>query len=347
MANPTQQAHRAHHIALDSVETNFMLVFYRILQYNRRDSAEYVLRTALTISSFVGRIHMAETNSIKKSSRFKDRTGQRSGFLVVISLNRTDKKRAHWNCRCDCGKEVVVSATALQQQTTRSCGCWSRLVHQKHGYARGKPPRIYLIYNGMRNRCENKNHRAYDSYGGRGIIICERWSGINGIRNFESDMGDPPPGLTLERIDNNGPYSPENCKWASITEQARNRRNNRLIFFNGKEQCATVWSIETGINKTTLHYRLGQGWGVEKSLTTPVSKQQQPVNKRIEFNGKIQGLAAWAREFGIKQETLFSRLRHGWTIERALTEPIQHHQLHASIDGVVQKQANQEPNSTS
>lgn len=134
----------------------------------------------------------------------------------------------------------------------------------KHGYAGTS---THHVWKGMRQRCLNANAPAYADYGGRGITICERW--MESFENFLADMGEKPEGLTLDRRDNNGPYSPENCAWASRKAQAENRRSNRILEFGGKRQILSQWAADMGEPVTLLAGRLDRGWPVERALTEP------------------------------------------------------------------------------
>ncbi len=122
---------------------------------------------------------------------------------------------------------------------------------------------LYKTWESMRLRCSNPKATGYHHYGGRGITICDEWSDFWA---FVADMGDRPKGHTLDRIDHEGPYSPENCRWATAKQQQRNRRNNHLIAFNGKALCVSAWAEELGLNKVTLLARLRRGWPVERAL---------------------------------------------------------------------------------
>jgi len=181
--------------------------------------------------------------------------GQRFERLTVISRAENDKAgQVRWNCECDCGNKTTVRGYSLLNGYTKSCGCLnkerSRSAQFVHGM-KGTP--TYKSWADMKSRCLNKNIPTYKHYGGRGIIICDRWMTFE---NFYEDMGDRPNDLTLERVDNNKGYSPENCRWATRKEQNRNRRNNVMIKYNGKEQCMKDWAEELGINRCTLGYRL-------------------------------------------------------------------------------------------
>jgi hypothetical protein len=130
----------------------------------------------------------------------------------------------------------------------------------------------------MHERCHCPSNKAFPNYGGRGIVVCERWHGKDGFANFLGDMGVRPEGMTLERIDNDGPYSPENCRWATYEEQGRNKRNNRNITSGPRTMCATAWAKELGVEYRALHYFLKAGWSIRETrrgyaLCSPVKNE--------------------------------------------------------------------------
>lgn len=197
-----------------------------------------------------------------------DLTGQRFGRLVVIErCGRDYRGFIFWRCRCDCGGEKLVITSYLRYGQTRSCGCLRReqLVarNYRHGHAkRGQISRVYYIWQQIILRCTELTHKNYHQYGGRGIKVCKRW---RAFKKFLKDMGEPPPGAQIDRIDNDGDYEPGNCRWTTSSENCRNKRNNHLLTFNGKIQCVEAWGKEVGVAAGTILSRLRYGWPVERA----------------------------------------------------------------------------------
>ena len=140
----------------------------------------------------------------------------------------------------------------------------------KHGHAVvGQSSSTYRSWQAMRRRCYNPNDVGYSRYGGRGITVCLRWSYFE---NFLEDMGERPEGLTLDRLDTDGPYCKDNCRWATKAEQSVNKSNCRQITFEGKTHCISEWARKVGVGFFTLRSRLNRGWSVERALTTNVGE---------------------------------------------------------------------------
>lgn len=211
----------------------------------------------------------------------RDLLGHRFGRLVVISRAQSIPGRtgARWVVRCDCENEKIIDSANLVSGGSQSCGCIHKEGLVKRNSSHGKSrSRIHIIWKNMIQRCTNQKNNNYRRYGGRGIHVCERW---HDFVNFYADMGDAPPGLTLDRIDNNKGYSKENCRWATRKIQANNRSAERstwstarLIKFNGRTKTLTQWARDVGLNPSTLSVRLCRGWCLRRALTTPAAKSK-------------------------------------------------------------------------
>lgn len=212
--------------------------------------------------------------------------GRQFGRLLVIDDKGTcDARRI--TCRCECGVVKDYYPQHVRSGRTQSCGCLRRELSReqiKHGHARTHQlTSEYLIWEGMRKRCQSPKCQAYKLYGGRGIFVCERW---NSFENFLADMGRRPSAThTLDRIDNDGPYSPENCRWATRTEQARNRRSTIMIEVFGQRMSVAEAAEMHGIRTKLIHERLSYGWSPERAITTPIADRGQA--SRREGGGSV------------------------------------------------------------
>lgn len=173
--------------------------------------------------------------------------------------------QSRWECHCKCDRILPVQTGALTSGESKSCGCQSGCPNIRESRLGQTAHPLYLTWSRMHERCENKNHQAYARYGGRGITVCNRWSGTDGFFNFVSDMGDKPKRTTLDRKDNNKGYYPENCQWADAKKQNRNRSNNRLLTYNNEIMCMSAWAEKLGKDRYWLKNQLRY-----KSLTTVI-----------------------------------------------------------------------------
>lgn len=195
--------------------------------------------------------------------------GQRFGRLVVLEI--VDKNKwgnCRWLCLCDCGQKIIGQSGNLRSGHTGSCGC----SHIKHGHnKRRKKSDTYRSWSSIIQRCTNINCAEYKHYGDRRIIVCKRWLKF---KNFLEDMGKRPVGKSIDRINNSGGYCKDNCRWATQKQQMENTRRNNLKTLNGKTQCISSWSEETGIPDNTLRARFRYGWSIKRALTESVQRRK-------------------------------------------------------------------------
>lgn len=174
--------------------------------------------------------------------------------------------------------------------------------------------REFSVWTDMQTRCYNKKRSCYRHYGGRGISVCDRWMKFE---NFLEDMGERPLNMTLDRIDNNGNYSPENCRWATYSEQSRNKRNNRLIEIEGVTKTLKDWSDLCEMTSTGIMFRVERGLS-GKDLIAPSNKKGS-----ITYNNITDTVEGWSKRTGIKKTTIFMRInKYGWSIEKSLTKGV-------------------------
>ncbi len=198
-----------------------------------------------------------------------DFIGRSFGSLTVIRRHGPTRS-SQWACLCVCGKEVVCRTHNLRRKNGSTCRCESRARAKRHATTHDKSSsKEYASWTDMITRCTNPKARSYSRYGGRGIIICPEW------RDFEAffrDMGEAPsPDHTIGRIDNDGPYSQQNCRWETRLEQAMNKSNTRTLEFGGIISPMSEWARRTGIPVSTLERRLNKlRWPVSRALTEPV-----------------------------------------------------------------------------
>ena len=185
-----------------------------------------------------------------------DLTGQRFGKLKVIELAAKDKRgECKWLCKCDCGNTKVVYGYHLRKGHTVSCGCHMLVTHKTHGESK---TRLYKIWLKMRDRCSNPKSENYKYYGGQGVTICKEWADYEAFKIWALNNGYSNE-LTIDRIDPCGNYEPSNCRWVTMTEQLKNKRNTVLLTHNGHTDTLRGWSKILNIPKSTLQQRYRKG----------------------------------------------------------------------------------------
>jgi len=208
-------------------------------------------------------------------------TGKKFGRWTVLGFAYVKSKKTYWECLCDCGNKCVIVVCSLTGGKTKSCGCFQKRFpsNLRHGMCGTK---FYNIWMNMKARCLNKDYYKYHRYGGRGIKICDRW--LKSFKNFKDDMYKSylehsnkysEKDTTIERVNNDGNYCPENCSFANFTEQANNRSSNCLLTFNGQAMNITQWAKKLNFNIGTLNDRINSGWSTEKALTIQTRKMKK------------------------------------------------------------------------
>lgn len=201
----------------------------------------------------------------QRNRPIKDYAGHRFGRLTATQLVERMESRDHrWAFLCDCGNEKIASIRSVRSGNTSSCGCRHKeqLVARNatHGLSKVQPG-AYRSWKDMRARCSNPGDSDFVDYGGRGIRVCAEW---DDFAVFFADMGPRPKGRTLDRIDVNGGYQPSNCRWATSKTQANNKRSNARLTIAGETKTLQEWSEYHGLERTTVRWRLAQGWALER-----------------------------------------------------------------------------------
>jgi hypothetical protein len=231
-------------------------------------------------------------------------------FTVIKRAEKNKGNDCAWVCACECGNICEVSGSALRTGKIKSCGCYRRDMKTTHGKRKS---RIYDIWAGMIDRCENKNNKFYYRYGGRGIKISE---GFREFGTFYAVVGDPPAGLSLDRIDNDGNYEEGNVRWATQKEQCRNTSRNKIIEHNGESKSMVEWGDNMGESGSLIFARIKRGWSESDAVSLP-------KRGTIEYKGEKMNIRKWAEKTGISEKTISTRIQRGWTTEDALTKPNQ------------------------
>lgn len=192
----------------------------------------------------------------KRGSIPEDLTGRRFGRLVVLGYDHTNSRgNSYWHCLCDCGNERVVDRTALKNGSTTSCGCYNREIITTHGMSYTP---LYRAWDGIKRRCNNQTDARYKYYGARGISYCDDWESFENFRDWALDNGYE-EGLSIDRIDNDNGYYPENCRWVDSITQANNRRTNRCVTWGDDTHTIAEWARIFKVDYNALHHRIQRG----------------------------------------------------------------------------------------
>ena len=219
-------------------------------------------------------------------SELKNISGQRFGRLIVLYRDNPKNGKTYWVCQCDCGKQTNVYGLKLRNGETKSCGClrneMTSKIQKRHGLTKTT---LHNAWINMKTRCDNPIHNEYHRYGGRGITYCEewkdfdnfmKWSLSNGFKEEKDERGKNL--LSLDRIDNNKNYCPENCKWSTRIEQARNKYTNKNYEYKGKTYCLTALAEMSAVGIDSIRRRIKQGWSIEDAVDTPSKTYKGRLN---------------------------------------------------------------------
>lgn len=294
--------------------------------FNQRECAEKIGVGRDTLSRW-----MKNNNINHEFTRHKNIKGKKFGRLSVIKengLNKYDKMT--WLCKCDCGNKKIVLGTELINGNVRSCGCLLSETRIKNNIARGNlngasssdnPSirRLASIYSGMKNRCLNTNEADYKHYGGRGIEICENWLdekyGFDNFYNWAIENGYSNE-LTIDRIDVDGNYEPNNCRWATRKEQGINKRDSIYLTFEGETKHISEWAEMYGVSTGTLRGRYYKNKDVDY-----IFYPKKHRHTYIEINGVEKTISEWAKISGVNEKTIYQRYKKlKWSGEKLLSK---------------------------
>ncbi|WP_047504238.1 MULTISPECIES: hypothetical protein [Staphylococcus] len=200
--------------------------------------------------------------------KIKDLTGKTFNGIKVIDYFGQDKhKKAKWEVVCHCGNKFVTIGNNLQKGTTKSCGCTQNI---KHGDSK---KRLYRIWINMIRRCSIETETHFNRYGGRGIKVCDEW--VDNYLEFKewAMKNGYDEKLSIDRIDNNGNYTPENCRWVDVKTQSNNRETNVLIKYQGVERTLKEWCTLLNLNYNTVHYRYAKGYGIDEMFKSDLEDE--------------------------------------------------------------------------
>lgn len=201
-------------------------------------------------------------------------TGKRYGRLKVVKYIGIKDTHKAYLCKCDCGNEKIMKSSDLRSGRVRSCGCYRTQYMINKNTTHGlRKHRLYGIWNNIKSRCTNPNSDSYNRYGGRGIKMCAEWKdNFKAFYDWSMENGYK-ENLTIDRINNDGNYEPDNCRWVTDKKQANNRNNNKNFTLNNETKTLTEWCEHFNINYRTVQDRLKRGWSIKRALTEPVQSK--------------------------------------------------------------------------
>ena len=276
-----------------------------------------------------------------------DWIGKKFGKLSVLEIVRdrdsSGNSRIMWKMRCDCGNEIIIAPSKVTTSGQKSCICSKSESARKNSTIHGEShTRLFSIWVNMRDRCNNPKNKRYHRYGGRGISVCEEWnSDYKPFADWSRSNGYSDE-LTIDRIDVNGDYCPDNCRWVDMKTQQRNRSDNRLVGINGETKTLAEWCEQYGTSYSMVFNRIvNMGWEPERAIKTPsgglganqvtfhpelakkeVERKYHIVNRYVDVDGEKLSLRAACEKMGIPYKAVHLRItRYGMTVEEAISKP--------------------------
>jgi len=251
-----------------------------------------------------------------------DLTGKQFGDWTVLYEEPQEGYVRKWRCRCVCGAEKTVYQGNLTQGKSHGCGCAARKLTGERARTHGKRnTRLYNIWVLMRRRCYDESSVSYKNYGGRGISVCDEWLGHDGFQHFwdwshENGYSESasPRDCSIDRIDVNGNYCPENCRWIDMRSQSRNKQGTHWVEFGGETISLAEFCERYNVAPALASARFQRGWSPAEVMFF----HPKYLPKLIEYKGETRTQRGWAKHFGIDHRKLQYRLNHGWTFEQAI-----------------------------
>lgn len=261
-----------------------------------------------------------------------DITGQKFNRWTAVRFIEVRNHNAYWLFRCECGTEKIYKAAYIKTGVSKSCGCFhNEISSQSRKYKdverdESNIPVLYRRYYGIKQRCYNPNHDSYMRYGGRGIKMCDEWKDSFQAFNDWAYANGYEEGLTLDRIDVDGDYCPENCRWVDMRTQLNNTRKNVYIEYMGRKLTIPEWAHELNMKESLIRHRYDYGWTPERIFTTPVKREHHPEAHDnviyMTYKGVTKSLRDWSDETGISITTLRHRyVDYHWTPEDTIEVP--------------------------
>lgn len=260
----------------------------------------------------------------------KNYIGKKINHVTVLGVYESEENPTSkfWEFKCDCGNTFYCFPSVVLSGHKKSCGCLKKNQNKTHGMWNSG---FYHTWWSMMQRCYNPEHHNYPNYGARGIKVCEEWHKVeNFVAWARLTVGKKDRKLTVDRIDVNGDYCPENCRWATNKEQSRNMRTNRIETIDGISKPFSEWCEEYNIATEVVYQRCNTlGWKFETALKTPVGSRNPDNNNSnfstndiiIEIDGEKGNISFWCNKFGTSRQTAYRRISRGWDLVKAVKTP--------------------------